>query len=39
MMNGLDPYQAAEAALVEPCVTIRSKTGLLELINATFIQS
>ena len=40
LMNGLDPYQAAEAALVEPlCDDPEVKQGLLELINATFIQS
>lgn len=39
LKNGLDPYQAAEAALVEPlCDDPEVKQGLLELISATFSQ-
>lgn len=39
LKNGLDPQQAAEAALVEPlCDDPEVKQGLLELINATFGQ-
>ncbi len=39
LKNGLDPYQAAEAALVEPlCDDPEVKQGLLELISATFGQ-
>ncbi len=35
--NGLDPYQAAEAALVEPlCDDPDIKKGLLELVRATY---
>ncbi|GKS68010.1 nitric oxide reductase NorQ protein [Nitrosomonas sp. PY1] len=37
LKNGLNPYQAAEAALVEPlCDDPEVKQGLLELIDATF---
>lgn len=37
MKNGLDPYQAAETALVEPlCDDQDVKDGLLELIRATY---
>ncbi len=40
LKNGLDPYEAAKAALVEPlCDDAEVKQGLLELINATFGQS
>ncbi|SDY00004.1 CbbQ/NirQ/NorQ/GpvN family protein [Nitrosomonas sp. Nm58] len=35
--NGLDPFQAAETALVEPlCDDLDVKEGLLELIRATY---
>lgn len=35
--NGLDPFQAAETALVEPlCDDVDIKEGLLELIRATY---
>lgn len=35
--NGFDPYQAAEAALVEPlCDDADIKKGLLELVRATY---
>ncbi len=37
MAEGLDPYQAAQAALVEPlCDEIEVQQGLLELIRATY---
>ena len=37
MKTGLDPYQAAETALVEPlCDDADIKEGLLELIRATY---
>lgn len=40
LKNGYEPYQAAEAALVEPlCDDPEVKQGLLELISATFGQS
>ncbi|PTN12252.1 CbbQ/NirQ/NorQ/GpvN family protein [Nitrosomonas aestuarii] len=37
MKSGLDPFQAAETALVEPlCDDVDVKQGLLELIRATY---